>query len=737
MESKTLKHIVIACLSFIPFIAWIVSDGRLFDIFNIPGNVGGLFFPFISGKNFYFRAVVEIAFIAWIFLLIKAPEYRPKKNPIFISYALFVSVLLIADLFGANPFRSFFSNYERMEGFVMHIHMFAYFVMMYTMLRKKEDWVYMFKYMLVSNICVLFWAYMQLLGNPQFWFSHVFPKFSETMRMVFPIHMSENRLDSTLGNSAYMAIYAVLFSAISMLMYVTTTSKNWKIISIILFVLNIIALYFTATRGSIIGMVVGVFVGGTVLVFSGSQKEKKVAGGILACVIAMILVLYTARNSSFVAHSPILSRFAGISATDMTTMSRVTLWKMSFEGFKENPILGFGQDNFSNVFARHFNPKMYAQEPWFDRSHDVFFDWLIAGGVCGLLSYLSLFVVATYSLYRKGKDGHSLFSTREKAIIIGVLVAYFIHNVLVFDNLVSYILFFAILAYIASKSVEQNSYGNKKSIFDEYQILVVAGGVIVTLLLFIFSVYKPYMANKTLVEAINVNRLFSMYTPDKAVLEQKRIYEKALAYDSFGSSEIREQLIQSVVNGISVAQQIQDPATKNEYFKSLEQLANLAKNEIQVSLKTEGDDVRALGLFGSFYNSIGDYVTGEKLLRQAYTLAPKKQRNTFTLLVSLFGLGKYNEAYDLAVRMYNDAPAYDEARTILGVLAAYTGKENEALALFTQNGQTFPLTGEIMNAYTSSKTTKRGIEFLREYKKGHASESVKIDELIAQLSAVK
>ena len=123
-----------------------------------------------------------------------------------------------------------------------------------------------------------------------------------------------------------------------------------------------------------------------------------------------------------------------------------------------------------------------------------------------------------------------------------MLVAYFIHNVLVFDNLVSYIFFFAILAYIASKSVEQNSYGNKKSIFDEYQILVVAGGVIVTLLLFIFSVYKPYMANKTLVEAINVNRLFSMYTPDKAVLEQKKIYEEALAYDSFGSSEIREQL---------------------------------------------------------------------------------------------------------------------------------------------------------------------------------------------------
>ena len=62
---------------------------------------------------------------------------------------------------------------------------------------------------------------------------------------------------------------------------------------------------------------------------------------------------------------------------------------MSWQGVKEHPILGWGQENYIVLFNKYYDPKMYQQEPWFDRSHNVFFDWLVSGGILALLAYLS------------------------------------------------------------------------------------------------------------------------------------------------------------------------------------------------------------------------------------------------------------------------------------------------------------------------------------------------------------
>ena len=54
-----------------------------------------------------------------------------------------------------------------------------------------------------------------------------------------------------------------------------------------------------------------------------------------------------------------------------------------------------------------------TREPFFDRAHNVFLDWLIAGGIVGLLAYLSIFAAAFLYLAKKrqflfsnGKECH-------------------------------------------------------------------------------------------------------------------------------------------------------------------------------------------------------------------------------------------------------------------------------------------------------------------------------------------
>ena len=85
---------------------------------------------------------------------------------------------------------------------------------------------------------------------------------------------------------------------------------------------------------------------------------------------------------------------------DGTFTSRLINIKMSLDGFKERPILGWGRIIIF-MFLQNITMRMYSQEPWFDRTHNVFMDWLIAGGILGLLAYLALYISAIWMLWFK------------------------------------------------------------------------------------------------------------------------------------------------------------------------------------------------------------------------------------------------------------------------------------------------------------------------------------------------
>src|SRR5690606_31341020 len=77
--------------------------------------------------------------------------------------------------------------------------------------------------------------------------------------------------------------------------------------------------------------------------------------------------------------------------------------------------------------------------------HNVYMDMLVTGGVLGLLAYLAVFILGFWSLYK-----HTAFSLPEKAVLAGLLVAYAVNNIFVFDNITSYIYFFILLAMLVS-----------------------------------------------------------------------------------------------------------------------------------------------------------------------------------------------------------------------------------------------------------------------------------------------
>jgi uncharacterized protein (DUF983 family) len=260
---SSIKKIVWVCLLLTPFIALHVADGKAFDVMSwfMSGNQG-LFFPFISGKNLLFRMLVEVAFAGWAVLALYDASYRVniKKSPIMIAYTAFTIVLLLADLFGVDREKSMWSNFERMEGFVGHIHFFAYFFVLTVMVKTLNEWRTFWKYSLVANGLVLIYAYGQLMGAKGLIIRNTFPKLGEWFSERFPIHMSDNRLDATIGNSAYFAILCLMCIFIAAILWSQSKEPKKKWWYPVLIVLNLIALFYSGTRGTLLGILAGGFI---------------------------------------------------------------------------------------------------------------------------------------------------------------------------------------------------------------------------------------------------------------------------------------------------------------------------------------------------------------------------------------------------------------------------------------------------------------------------------------------
>ena len=162
-----------------------------------------------------------------------------------------------------------------------------------------------------------------------------------------------------------------------------------------------------------------------------------------------------AHNTPWVASIGFLDRLASISLSDDTIHARLLNIGIASKGVAERPILGWGQENYAIVFDKYYDPRMYAQEPWFDRVHNIIFDWLVAGGIVGLAAYLSIFAATLWELWNKTKAGVHIFTAAERSIITGLLAGYFIHNLSVFDNVTSYILFGTVLAYLMWRGIRR------------------------------------------------------------------------------------------------------------------------------------------------------------------------------------------------------------------------------------------------------------------------------------------
>jgi len=517
--------------------------------------------------------VVEILFVPWIIMAVFDKRYRPRATALTASLGALVFFMALAAIFGENLYRSFWSNFERMEGLVGHLHFFAYFLILTSVFRKKSEWKWLFGVMLAVSLIVTVYGFLQWSGSVQ-------------------IHQSHIRLDATFGNATYLAIFMVFHLFLIAIFAFWFRNLWFRIFLGALFVAEFFIMFLTATRGAILGFFGGVFLFGLLMaVLSKSKKFRLAFAGASFLVVVIFALFLVLKNTDFVKGNYVLARFSNISFSERTTESRLTIWGMSLKGFEEHPVLGWGPENYNLVFNKYYEPKLYRQEPWFDRSHNVIFDWLTTTGILGFLSYLGIFISAFYLLWKGFKKKY--FSVFECSLISSLFAAYVFHNLFVFDNLTSYFMFFSVLAYINAtwvfsgeekqgdnnidKKIAKNQDNKKENMGWGGYALITAAFVLIIFSLYYVSLV-PYQACKSLLSTLQT-------LGTQTTAETLKNFEKVFAFNSFATGEAREQLA-GYANNIAGSSAISD-SDKKKIFE-------FAQKEMEKQVEQSPDDIRYL-----------------------------------------------------------------------------------------------------------------------------------------------
>jgi O-antigen ligase/tetratricopeptide (TPR) repeat protein len=628
-----------------------------------------LVFPYITGKNFAFRIMVEFAAVLWTGLIFTNNKYRPDRSIITYSLLIFVFIVGLADLLGVNPYNSFWSNYERMEGYITILHLLLYFLILNSVMRTRRDWKIFFNMFIAGSVLVSLYAF--LIPLP-----------------IEPTHYSRyvieygTRLHSTIGNPPFLASYMLFSIFIGLILIFNTRKPFLKLVYLSVILLNSVVIYMTGSRGAILGWVSGIIIG-LFFLLNGKKVFSRMLYIVFVIFIISILsvVFVTLHYSDFMENKSNSAHFeARLSApskmniyrfvnmfSDFSVKSRFRGWEMALNGFKERPILGWGQGNFVGVYTA--NPIPFDRNHvWMDRAHNIVFDWLISAGFLGLFSYLAVFAAAFYFI--RSAFYNEKISRAEALVIVTALIVYFIQNLFTFDTINTYLIFFALLAYTNNLQYFEEAPAETPGADLDVEKIGVRCVYAFSVSLLIFSAACYYLNYKPIKQNQEAVKLTVMRDSPLSTISED--FEYLLSFNTFGNSDVRERMIR-----------LSNHLLKNRLFReegALEFIQATAE-ELWRGLAVNHYNLEYYSDVINFYTEIAQYEPSyvkltEKLVNECLRLNPQFQW-THMAMADVYKLKRdYKGAFEIIGKIAENDPEDDLKQIKMAMAAILISRED-------------------------------------------------------------
>ncbi len=357
-----------------------------------------LFFNVASRQTFepdkiaILRSLALVMVAAWIVRTIERRKLREEGSfpfwPLLVLVGFFCLANVLATMISVDQRASLWGSYERRQGLYATLSYVAIFLLMIASLRRREQVERLVTVILLTSLPVSLYAIVQHYGWDAVQWSVVVTE----------------RVIATLANPIFVAAYLMMVVPLTLerLGRAVADWRSGQALSnlvllgcyLCLLVAQAVGIYFTQSRGPVVGLAIGLFLFFLLWAVIRRRKEWLLAISGLGVALAIFLVVLNLPNTPLEAIKrwPYLGRFGALLQVNP---GRVFIWQGVMAMTTANPeraLLGYGPEAQGVVFYQYYPPELYPIEKGHmaDRAHNQIFDALATTGLLGLAAYLCL-----------------------------------------------------------------------------------------------------------------------------------------------------------------------------------------------------------------------------------------------------------------------------------------------------------------------------------------------------------
>lgn len=660
------------------------------------------YFPYMFLKSILFRLAAEVMILIYAVLAVRFPIYRPRVNLLAGSLLAYFCAMLVSSLPGVSvsPWNSWWGNFERMGGMFTQLHLLAYFFVLFHVVKRERDWLLLFTASLFSGVLMGFSGLTQLLDL------HFLYRLGPVARVegaagnatFFPAHLLLNFFialwflslrDKKTAYESAARYWLILLGALDFFLVAWEAAAggagpitsglahppvvifaaalhagvvSWFIMRRRIWVGTLFMavlegylffwIYRSGTRGAMTGMIVSLTMLLVALAMRGAGKLRRpIALVLLVIIVCVPVAVYLNRHSTWVMNHPVLSRLTLLSANEIVR-ARYWPWKASVLAMLDRPILGWGLENYSIGFDRHYPPQIfdpYDPQLWFDHAHNLFLDAGATTGFLGLSLYLIFYALVFTFLVREWVRTRDLANS---LVIASLLLAYLIQGLATLDTVNTDVLIYLLLAYVAwyyqqARAGTAELPAARPDPITGRGTLVLGTAAAVLVSSFWFLVKGPYESNLLLNRAVGLTKATDPKTRTNRVIYVPGtidLFQAANDYQTTGRYQVREEL----TNYASEVARTPDLSRDVKLFVARQAIALQ-----QESTRQDPRNARHRMYFASLVNrcfpllaqadpamarSISEL--GVRLLHEAIPLSPTRPQLYFEMAQTLGRLGR-------------------------------------------------------------------------------------------------
>lgn len=340
-------------------------------------------------KNVAFRSLVEVMVVFWIaqyLWSLGAPVLKREgslwDNGIFYSGLISCFTILLSTFTALNVHLSFFGSYMRAQGLLTHIHYWLFFLIVVSVFRDIRSLWKLALFAVGGGLVV------SVLG--------IFQMFGYDYTSLFGVQFTQARLHeafrvlSTMGQPNFLGQYLVMLLPFSLAGIFRFSGRLSTFCGGASFFM-VIALIGTLSRAAWIGLFafLGLFAFGYLLKRRSYTllKRLSVLFAALFAALVFINVVDTPLKNSDISTVRRISKI--FDSGSPTAQSRLYNWLTAFHITSYSPLVGFGPESYSYMYAKYQPEEMLdfeASDKFADRAHNHFLDRVVTTGYMGLLS---------------------------------------------------------------------------------------------------------------------------------------------------------------------------------------------------------------------------------------------------------------------------------------------------------------------------------------------------------------